>query len=181
MLKRPVLFILALFVVMQTVACGSPWKVLRKSDPNPFSKQTLFSIGSAYYRGLQVGSAPEDVHKQTLTAGATKQWESDKRFFSRDYRKAVKANTQGLRIAARVMPKAFIVKPNVLLITIGNGKKNLKVKLQVRIEKKNSLYELIEMMIEVKPGEAPTFSQRFRLAGKKAGELTAKYLKERAK
>lgn len=182
MRKHSILFFLALSIAVFSVGCSPKWKVLKKANnPNPFHKQILFAIGSAYYTSLTVNDMPEDAHTQKLNAEEKKQWKSDKGFFSRDFGKSLKEHASGLRMAARVVPKAFLLKPHVTHIKMGNGKDSLKVKFRLRIEKKSSLYDLVEMTVEVKASEAPTFSRRFRIAARRAGKLVAEYVKTRAK
>lgn len=181
MRNRSALLIVMMFIAMQTVACGSQWKVLSEAKPNPFTKTTTFAAGGAYYRGLKVGGMDENDYVEKLNNDQKAKWKSDKTFFKSDFRKTLRREASGLTIKARNVPNAFLVKPRVIEIVPGEGKKNLKVKMNLRIERRNSTYDIVEITVEVKPSEAPTFSRRFRLAASKAAAIAAKYLKQRAK
>ena len=171
---------LAGFVLL--AGCSSPWKVVRKAQTNPFTKQSSYVVSKTKTNNLQVGEMAEAVYTSQIGATEKSRWRIAKTLFGKAFGAALKRSAKGfnLKVHKRVRPSDFQVFSNLYFVSPYSADKNTMVKIRVRLMKRNKTLDILLLNFEVPKGKG-LIGNRMKFAGVKLGQHVAKYLEKRAR
>ncbi len=157
--------------------CSSPWKVVRKAQTNPFTKQERYVVSETKTNNLQVGQLAESVYTSQIGSAEKRRWRIGKTVFGKAFAGALKLNAKGLNVAIhkKVKPRDFQVYSNLYFVSPYNAGKNTMVKVRVRLMQRNKTFDVLLLQISV-PTSKGQIGNRLKYAGATLGKHVAKYL-----
>ncbi len=170
-----------------SVACGTPYVVVRSAEPNPFTGIRAYAVQPLELLDLQVDSKPES---EFLAAKGDEldKWATIKTNIRTNFDAAL--STEMLRAGLRVDPDAeFVLRPFTTRIDTGYYRIPAWLavaRVHVQVEIKSKLGEVLDEIyldlgVHYDLLMSPTVNGRLKDAAKLSGEGTAEYLAERSK
>lgn len=173
------LWLVGLFVA--ATGCSSPVKVVRETNPNPFTASTRLMAKKLIFREMKVDNGFEADFIASQGPEFKAKWETEKEFLAKIFRDSLRKNAPTVKIyVSQEAPDMFILRPQIKEMSPGGPGKPCKIMIQMRLLQGNATRDIIEVRAETKAdGEFADLQKRIRETVRKLGEYTAGYLKKR--
>lgn len=156
-IMRKIALVALLFgIFLSQAGCSKPWRIILRTEPNPFGGNPSFFAMDLNYNNLRVGSNTEAGHLSKKTPKQRQKWDDDKRMMNIKYADSLR-NAAGFQVTAGGAPQAgqFIIQANIEFIEpgfyIGIAHRPSTVRMRVKLLKGNKVLDEFEIQSSTSP------------------------------